>query len=148
MKKLQWFALLMVAAVGGCGSDDSVSPSPDVASAWVGEFAGTGSYALSNGQSGTGQPTTLLIEAATPKQIMVSANLVYGTGRNEAASAFAIVTPAEADQIETQYRQGTSRIVLLLTRDGDAISGSIITSTLRIGGNWTEDQRMTIEVTQ
>ena len=146
MKKCRWLVFLAVVALVGCGSDDSVSPTPDLADAWVGDYAGVGAYSLSNGQSGVDSPTTLLIEAATTKQIMIAANLVYGTGRNDEASAWAMVTPASEDELEVQFRQGTSRIVFLLSREGDQIRGSIVTSTLRIGGNWTQDQSMTIDV--
>ena len=146
MKKWQWLALALVVAIGGCGTDDSVSPSPDLAAAWVGEYAGAGSYSLSNGQSGVEQPATLLIEAVNPKQIMISAQLIYGTGRNDEANAWVMVTPEATDELETQFRQGTSRIVLTLSKEEDVIRGTIVTTTLRIGGNWTEDQSMTIEV--
>ena len=145
MKKLQWLAAVAV-SIAGCGSDDSVSPSLDLADAWVGEYAGFGSYALSNGQSGVEQPATLLIEAVNPKDIIITAQLVYGTGRNEEANAWVLVTPEATDKLETQVRQATSRIVLALTKEDDVIRGSIVTTTLRIGGNWTEDQSMTIEV--
>ena len=142
MKKLQWLALAAIAATAGCGADDSVSPSEDFADAWVGEFGGVGSYALSNGDSGVEQPITLIIVAVNPKQISVAASLVYGTGRGQEATAFALLTPESSDELETQYRQGTSRIAFFLTREDDAIRGSIVTSTLRIGGTWSEDQRI------
>lgn len=119
MKKCRWLVLAAAVALGGCGSDDSVSPSPDLADAWVGDYAGVGAYSLSNGQSGVEQPTTLLIEAATTKQIMITANLVYGTGRNDAASAWEMITPVSEDEIEVQFRQATSRIVFSLTKEED-----------------------------
>jgi hypothetical protein len=145
MKRFAWIGAVLVAALSGCGSDDSVSPTPDLADAWVGEYAGPGSYVLSNGESGTDE-MTLTIEAATPKEVMIAAVLQYGSRNTEQATAFAILAPDDPNELEMTYRQGTTRIAFLMTREDDALTGIISTSTLRINGNWTEDQRMEFDL--
>jgi len=146
MKWFKWLTLAGFLATSGCGSDDSVSPSEDFADAWVGEYSGTGSYALSNGESGVEKPTTILIEAINPKQITVAAKLVYGSGRGEEVTTFALLMPDDPDRITTEYRSFYSRTVFALVKEEGTISGSIVTSSLRHGGSWTEDQRMIVEV--
>lgn len=145
MQRLGW-GLIAALFLAGCGSDDPVSPTPDLASEWVGEYEGVGDYALSNGQSGAGAPTTLSITQATPKEIIIAANLTFGTGRNDFIQAFAIVAPEGAEAMEQQYRQGTTRIAIILSKENDTLTGVINTSTLRINGNWTTDSRLEINV--
>lgn len=145
MKWLKWLALAGFLATGGCGSDDSVSPSEDFADAWVGEYSGSGSYALSNGESGVEKSTSMIIEAINPKQITVATKLVYG-GRGEEVTVFALLKPDDPDRITAEYRSVKSRTVFALVKEDGTVSGSIVTSSLRHGGSWTEDQRMIIEV--
>jgi hypothetical protein len=142
MKGFKWLALAGFLATGGCGSDDSISPSEDLADAWVGEYSGTGSYALSNGESGVEKPTTMVIEAISPKQVTVVTKLVYGSGRGEEVSVFALLEPVDPDRITIEYRSVNSRTVFALVKEDGTISGSIVTSSLRHGGSWTEDQRI------
>ncbi|NKB68662.1 MAG: hypothetical protein GKR89_16485 [Candidatus Latescibacteria bacterium] len=146
MKHIRYIILAALLASGGCGSDDSVSPSPDLATLWVGQYSGAGSYRLSNGVSGADQPVTLVIEAINPKQITVAVSLVYGTGRNDIARAFALLTPDNPDRITLESRNTDSRTVYDFNKTDGAISGTIVTSTVRIGGNWTQDQSLAIEV--
>lgn len=146
MRTIKRLALAGVLAIFGCGPDDSVAPSDDLADAWVGQYSGTGSYALSNGETGTDKPTTLVITAVNPKEIMVSVKLVYGGRAGQEAGANAMLTPTDADELTAEYRLRNSRIAFILTRQDKAIRGSILTSSARVGGTWTEDQRMSIEV--
>lgn len=146
MKWIKCLALAGILATSGCGPDDSVSPSEDFADAWAGEYGGIGSYALSNGESGVEKPTTVLIEAVNPKQITVVTKLIYGSARGEEVATFALLTPDDPDRIQAEYRKGNSRTVLSLVKEEGTISGSIVTSSLRHSGTWTEDQRMIVEV--
>jgi len=150
MKWFKYLALVGFLATGGCGSDDSVSPSPDLADVWVGAYEGVGSYALSNGESGVEKPITLLIEAANPKEVTIAATLVYGSGRSDKVDVFALITPDDPDHLNAEYRgiktRTNFRTVFSLTKEDGAVSGSIVTSTLRHSGSWTEDQRMIIKV--
>ena len=146
MRYFKYMLLAGLLVTGGCGSDDSVSPTPDLAAPWVGEYSGAGSYRLSNGESGTDQPVTLVIESINPKQVTVAASLVYGTGRNDVANAFALLTPDDPDRITLEYRSADSRTVFDFNKVEGTISGTIVTSTVRIGGNWTQDQSLDIEV--
>jgi hypothetical protein len=146
MKNVKWIALAAVVWIGGCGSDNAVAPTESHANAWVGDYSGTGSYHLSNGESGVDKPTTLLISAANLKQILIDAKLVYGTRKADVAVGYALVAPNSDDNMEVEFRSQNTRIVIDLTKAGDVISGVIVTTTLRPGGFWTEDQRMTIEV--
>lgn len=146
MKWFKWIALAGFLATGGCGPDDSISPSEDFAAAWFGEYSGVGSYALSNGENGVEKPTTVIIEAISPKQITVVAKLVYGSARGEEIRAFALFKPEDPDHITAEYRSDKSRTVLALVKEDGTISGSIVTSSLRAGGTWSEDQRMIIDV--
>ena len=50
-------------------------------------------------------------------------------------------------QITIEPRYLNAKTVYALTKEGDAITGSIATSSLRLGGTWGQDQIMTaIEV--
>jgi hypothetical protein len=146
MKNLQWLVLASLLTALGCGSDDAVKPTPDYAANWVGEYAGIGSFALSNGTSGDDRPITMSILAVNPKQITVAATLVYGEGRNDFTQEFAILEPDDPDQITVEFRFINTKTVYAFTKEGDAISGSIVTSSLRAGGTWTQDKSMIIEV--
>jgi hypothetical protein len=146
---MKWFKCLALAgllATSGCGPDDSVSPSEDFADAWGGEYDGVGSYALSNGESGVDKPTTMLIEVINSKRITVVTKLVYGSKSSEVAAAYVLITPDDPDRILAEYRSAKSRTVLSLAKEEGTVSGSIVTSSLRHSGSWTEDQRMIIEV--
>ena len=131
----------------GCGSDDMVNPTPDYAAPWVGEYEGTGNFWLSNGVEGVGRPITVTILQVDPKHITVAATLTYGEGRNDFTREIAILEPDDPDQITLEARFISTKTVYSFEKDGDTISGSIVASTLRAGGNWTPDKRLTaIEV--
>ena len=123
-----------------------MAPTPDLADAWVGEYSGTGSFALSNGVSGSDRPTTIVIEAIDPKRISITARLVYGEGRNDFTTAIALLEPRAADRLLAEYRAGTTRTVYSLVKEDGKLTGSIVSSTLRVNGSWTEDQRMIVDV--
>ena len=147
MKQWTWLALAGLLTTLSCGSDDAVQSTPDYADAWVGEYEGTGNFALSNGVSGEDRPVTISIVRVTPKQVTVSATLVYGGGRNDFIKAIDIIQPDDPQQITLEVRYLNAKTVYAFTQEEDTIIGSIATSSLRLGGTWGQDQIMTeIEV--
>ncbi len=149
MKQWTWLALAGLLLTLSCGSEEAVQPTPDYADAWVGEYEGTGDFALSNGVSGEDRPVTISIVRVSPKQVTVTAKLVYGEGRNDFIQAINILQPDDPEQITLEVRYLNAKTVYAFTQDGDAITGSIATSSLRLGGTWGQDQIMTeIEVVQ
>ena len=142
MRQFSWLALAGFLVVLGCGSDAAIKPTPNYAADWVGEYEGSGSFALSNGTSGDDRPITMTIAMVNPKQITVAAELVYGTGRNDFTRETAILTPDDPDQFSAEFRFLNGKTVYSFNKDGDTITGSIVTSTVRPGGTWTQDKSM------
>ena len=143
MKQWTWLALIGLLTTLGCGSDEAVQPTPDYAAAWVGEYEGTGDFALSNGVSGQGRPVSISIVQVSPKRVTVSAKLVYGTGRNDFIQSIDILQPDDLDQITLELRYLSAKTVYAFTKEEDTITGSIAASSLRLGGTWGQDQIMT-----
>ncbi len=143
MKQWTWLALASLLTVWSCGSEEAVQSTPDYAEAWVGEYEGTGDFALSNGVSGQDRPVSLSIVRVSPKQITVVARLVYGEGRNDFTQTIDILQPDDPEQITLEARYLNAKTVYALTKEGDAITGSIAKSSLRLGGTWGQDQIMT-----
>ena len=148
MKQWTWSALAAgLVTILSCGSEEAVQSMPDYADAWVGEYEGSGDFALSNGVSGQDRPVSISIVRVSPKQVTVSAKLIYGEGRNDFIQAIDILQPDDPEQITIEPRYLNAKTVYALTKEGDAITGSIATSSLRLGGTWGQDQIMTaIEV--
>ena len=147
MKQWTWLALAGLLTILSCGSEEAVQSTPDYADAWVGEYEGSGDFALSNGVSGQDRPVTINIVRVSPKQVTVSAKLTYGAGRNDFIQAIDILQPDDPEQITIEPRYLNAKTVYALTKEDDAITGSIATSSLRLGGTWGQDQIMTaIEV--
>lgn len=147
MKQWTWLALAGLLTILSCGSEEAVQSTPDYADAWVGEYEGSGDFALSNGVSGQDRPVTINIVRVSPKQVTVSAKLTYGAGRNDFIQAIDILQPDDPERITIEPRYLNAKTVYALTKEGDAITGSIATSSLRLGGTWGQDQIMTaIEV--
>lgn len=148
MKQWTWSALAAgLVTILSCGSEEAVQSTPDYADAWVGEYEGSGDFALSNGVSGQDRPVSISIVRVSPKQVTVSAKLIYGEGRNDFIQAIDILQPDDPEQITIEPRYLNAKTVYALTKEGDAITGSIATSSLRLGGTWGQDQIMTaIEV--
>ena len=93
------------------------------------------------------RPVSISIVRVSPKQVTVSAKLIYGEGRNDFIQAIDILQPDDPEQITIEPRYLNAKTVYALTKEGDAITGSIATSSLRLGGTWGQDQIMTaIEV--
>ncbi len=143
MKQWTWLALAGLLTTLSCGSDEAVQSTPDYADAWVGEYEGTGNFALSNGVSGQDRPVTISIVRVSPKQITVSATLVYGEGRNDFIQAINILQPDDPEQITLEVRYLNAKTVYAFTQQENTITGSIATSSLRLGGTWGQDQIMT-----
>ncbi|MXY83866.1 MAG: hypothetical protein F4Y91_17845 [Gemmatimonadetes bacterium] len=147
MKQWTWLALAGLLTTLSCGSDEAVQPTSDYADAWVGEYEGTGNFALSNGISGQDRPVSMSIARVSPKKVTVSATLVYGEGRNDFFQAIDILQPDDPDQITLEVRYLNAKTVYAFTQDEGTITGSIASSSLRLGGTWGQDQIMTgIEV--
>ena len=73
-----------VAEVSAAAAAAEVSTNdPGYVDAWVGEYEGTGDFALSNGVSGEDRPVSISIVRGTPKKVTVTATLIYGEGRND-----------------------------------------------------------------
>ncbi|HIG55329.1 MAG TPA: hypothetical protein EYG11_16705 [Candidatus Latescibacteria bacterium] len=142
MKFFRCLALASFLAVLGCGSDETIKPTLNYAADWVGEYAGSGSFELSNGSSGADRPITMSIVMVNPKQITVAAELVYGTGRNDFTRETAILEPDGSDQFSAEFRFLKGKTVYSFSKDGDTITGSIVTSTVRPGGTWSRDKSM------
>ncbi len=143
MKQWTWLALAGLLTTLSCGSDEAVQPTSDYADAWIGEYEGTGNFALSNGASGEDRPVTISIVRVTPKEVTVSATLVYGEGRNDFIQAIDILQPNDPAQITLEVRYINAKTVYAFTQEEDTITGSIATSSLRLGGTWGQDQIMT-----
>ncbi|MCE2447832.1 MAG: hypothetical protein J4F35_05430 [Candidatus Latescibacteria bacterium] len=143
MKQWTWLALAGLLTTLSCGSEEAVQSTPDYADAWVGEYEGTGDFALSNGVSGEDRPVTISIVRVSPKQVTVSATLVYGDGRNDFIQAINILQPDDAEQITLEVRYLNAKTVYAFTQEEETITGSIATSSLRLGGTWGQDQIMT-----
>ena len=143
MKQWTWLALAGLLTTLSCGSEEAVQPTSDYADAWVGEYEGTGDFALSNGISGQDRPVTISIVRISPKQVAVSATLVYGEGRNDFFQKIDILQPDDPDQITLEVRYLNAKTVYAFTQAEDTITGSIATSSLRLGGTWGQDQIMT-----
>jgi len=143
MKQWTWLAIAGLLTTLSCGSDEAVQPTSDYADAWVGEYEGTGNFALSNGASGEGRPVTISIVRVTPKEVTVSATLVYGEGRNDFIQAIDILQPNDPEQITLEVRYLNAKTVYAFTQEEGTITGSIATSSLRLGGTWGQDQIMT-----
>ena len=143
MKQWTWLALVGLLTTLSCGSEEAVQSTPDYADAWVGEYEGTGDFALSNGVSGEDRPVTISIMRVSPKQVTVSATLVYGEGRNDFIQAIDILQPDDAEQITLEVRYLNAKTVYAFTQEEETITGSIATSSLRLGGTWGQDQIMT-----
>lgn len=143
MKQWTWLALAGLLMTLSCGSEETVQPSPDYADAWVGEYEGTGNFALSNGVSGEGRPVTISIVQVSPKEVTVTATLVYGEGRNDFIQAINRLQPDDPEQITLEVRYLNAKTVYAFTQEEDTITGSIATSSLRLGGTWGQDQIMT-----
>ena len=149
MKQWTWLALAGLLTTLSCGSEEAVQPTPDYADAWVGEYEGTGDFSLSNGISGQDRPVSISIVRVSPKKVTVSATLVYGEGRNDFFQEIDILQPNDPEQITLEVRYLNSKTVYSFTQEEDTITGSIATSSLRLGGTWGQDQIMTeIEVVQ
>ena len=147
MRQWTWLGLVGLLTTLGCGSEEAVQPTADYADAWVGEYEGTGNFALSNGVSGEDRPVTISIVRVSPKQVTVSATLVYGEGRNDFIQEINILQPDDAEQITLEVRYINAKTVYAFTQAEDTLTGSIATSSLRLGGTWGQDQIMTeIEV--
>ena len=147
MKQWTWLALAGLLMTLSCGSEEAVQSTPDYADAWVGEYEGTGNFALSNGVSGEDRPVTISIVQVTPKKITVTAKLIYGEGRNDFFQEIDILQPDDPAQITLELRYLNSKTVYAFAKEEDTITGSIATSSLRLGGTWGQDQIMTeIEV--
>ena len=126
---------------------DDVENDPGYVDAWVGEYEGTGDFALSNGVSGEDRPVSISIVRVTPKKVTVTAELIYGEGRNDFFQEIDILQPNDPEQITLEVRYLNAKTVYDLTKEEDTITGSITTSSLRLGGTWGQDQIMTdIEV--
>ena len=54
-----------------------------------------------------------------------------------------MIEPDDPEQITLEARFVSSKTVFSFALDGDTLTGSIVVSTLRIGGTWTQDERMT-----
>ena len=147
MKQWTWLALAGLLTTLSCGSEEAVQPTPDYADAWVGEYEGTGDFALSNGVSGEDRPVTISIVRVSPKKVTVTARLVYGDGRDDFIQETDILQPDDPEQITLEVRYLNAKTVYAFTQEEDSISGSIATSSLRLGGTWGHDRIMTeIEV--
>ena len=72
-----------VAEVSAAAAAEAVINDPGYVNGWVGEYEGTGDFALSNGVSGEDRPVSISIVRVTPKEVTVSATLIYGEGRND-----------------------------------------------------------------
>ncbi|MDE2814131.1 MAG: hypothetical protein OXM01_13960 [Gemmatimonadota bacterium] len=126
---------------------EAATNDPSYVDAWVGEYEGTGDFALSNGVSGEDRPVSISIVRISPKQVTVSATLVYGEGRNDFIQETDILQPDDPEQITLEVRYLNAKTVYALTQEEDTITGSIATSSLRLGGTWGQDQIITaIEV--
>ncbi len=143
MKQWTWLALAGLLTTLSCGSDEAVQPTSDFADAWVGEYEGTGDFALSNGVSGQDRPVSISIVRVSPKKVTVSAKLIYGAGRNDFIQAIDIIQPDDPDQITLDLRYLNAKTVYAFAKEEDIITGSIATSSLRLGGTWGQDQIMT-----
>ena len=143
MKRWTWLGLLGLLTTLSCGSEEAVQPTPDYADAWVGEYEGTGNFALSNGVSGEDRPVTISIVQVSPKQVTVTAKLIYGDGRNDFIQAIDILQPDDSEQITLEVRYLNAKTVYAFTQEEGTITGSIATSSLRLGGTWGQDQIMT-----
>ena len=143
MKQWTWLALAGLLTTLSCGSEETVQPTPDYADAWVGEYEGTGNFALSNGISGEDRPVTISIMRVSPKQVTVSATLVYGEGRDDFFQEIDILQPDDPGQITLEVRYLNAKTVYAFAKEEDTITGSIATSSLRLGGTWGQDQIMT-----
>ena len=143
MRQWTWLALAGFLTTLGCGSDEAVQPTADYADAWVGEYEGTGNFALSNGVSGENRPVTMSIVRVSPKKVTVSATLVYGEGRNDFFQEINILQPDDPEQITLEVRYLNAKTVYAFTQQEGTITGSIATSSLRLGGTWGQDQIMT-----
>ena len=143
MRQWTWLALAGLLTTLGCGSEEAVQPTADYADAWVGEYEGTGNFALSNGVSGEDRPVTISIVRVTPKEVTVSATLVYGEGRNDFIQAINILQPDDSEQITLEVRYLNAKTVYAFAQEEGTITGSIATSSLRLGGTWGQDQIMT-----
>lgn len=143
MKQWTWLTLIGLLTVLSCSSEEAVQSTPDYADVWVGEYEGAGDFALSNGVSGQDRPVSISIVWVTPKKVTVSAKLVYGEGRNDFIQAIDIIQPDDPDQITLELRYLNAKTVYAFTKEEDTITGSIATSSLRLGGTWGQDQIMT-----
>ena len=143
MRQWTWLALVGLLTTLSCGSEETVQSTPDYADAWVGEYEGTGDFALSNGVSGEDRPVTISIVRVTPKEVTVTAQLIYGEGRNDFIQAIDILQPDDAEQITLEVRYLNAKTVYAFTQEEGTITGSIATSSLRLGGTWGQDQIMT-----
>ena len=103
-----------------------------------------GDFALSNGVSGQDRPVSISIVRVNPKKVTVSATLIYGDGRNDFIQAVDILQPDGLDQITLELRYLNAKKVYAFTKEEDTITGSIATSSLRLGGTWGQDQIMTV----
>ena len=143
MKRWTWLGLFGLLTTLSCGSEEAVQPTPDYADVWVGEYEGSGDFALSNGVSGEDRPVTISIVRVSPKQVTVSATLVYGEGRNDFIQSIDILQPDDPEQITLELRYLNAKTVYAFTKEEDTITGSIATSSLRLGGTWGQDQIVT-----
>ena len=147
MKQWTWLALAGLLTTLSCGSEEAVQPTSDYADAWIGEYEGTGDFALSNGVSGEDRPVTISIVRISPKKVTVTAKLIYGEGRNDFIQAIDILQPNDPEQITLEVRYLNAKTVYAFTQEEDTITGSIATSSIRLGQTWSQDQIMTeIEV--
>ena len=143
MKQWTWLALVGLLTTLSCGSDEAVQSTPDYADAWVGDYEGTGDFALSNGVSGQDRPVSISIVRVNPKKVTVTANLIYGDGRNDFIQETDIIQPDDPDQITLELRYLNAKTVYAFAKEEGTITGSIATSSLRLGGTWGQDQIMT-----
>ena len=143
MKQWTWLALVGLLATLGCGSEEAVQPTSDYADDWIGEYEGTGNFALSNGVSGEDRPVSISIARISPKQVTVTARLVYGEGRDDFIQETDILQPDDPEQITLEVRYLNAKTVYAFAQEEDTITGSIATSSLRLGGTWGQDQIMT-----
>ena len=81
MKQVQWLLVAGLAAGGfllsGCGGDDSISPTPDYAAAWIGTYSGSSHFLFSSGLEGTSDEATLEITALDPKRVIFYLQVPY-----------------------------------------------------------------------
>jgi hypothetical protein len=153
MKRTSALAIAAGLCLMGCGADDSVSPTPDAAAQWVGDYTGTAFYRLPNGSTGQSEAgkATLSIKAVDPKRISLVAQVTYlpvGSTREAVASATGIVVSPPADSLQSESRSGSSRNEFVITKNGAELTADIVTSERNFDGGWNLTQRLVMTLTR